>query len=159
MRAVAVPPIDIANAISDALKIELKRQIERERDSERKREQEIELAGLSFYGNRTEWLQRMRVQLSLIVNYKSQSHTIKLRMIQITNFECFYRISFGWISFGKKSVGLCFLCRSLFSIYPPLSLTRVAHSNSSIRSVGSWYTRKTFCLAASSFRCSFFSLC
>lgn len=41
MRAVAVPPIDIANAISDALKIELKRQIERERDRERKREQEI----------------------------------------------------------------------------------------------------------------------
>lgn len=79
----------------------------------------------------------------------TRPYTIELRMIQITNFECFYRISFRWIFVREKNMRKTNVVRS-----PSKSFFIHALSYIFARAFDSELEWKLFfCLAASSFRC------
>lgn len=120
------------------------------------------MARIRFYGtNPNSARKNARITVGYCELQITAPYTIKLQMIQITNFECFYRISFGWVSFQRKKsavLSILLVAISLLS-FLSVSFTTSVHSFEFVRIHG-WLVvpKENFFVCCFEFPMSFFLL-
>lgn len=118
------------------------------------------MARIRFYGtNPNSARKNARITVGYCELQITAPYTIKLQMIQITNFECFYRISFGWVSFQRKKsavLSILLVAISLLS-FLSVSFTTSVHSFEFVRIHG-WLVvpKENFFVCCFEFPMSFF---